>query len=278
MLQRFVALVMVVTLGLPPASAAADQDPEVLKGIGLLESGEYDQAIFVLDGAVRRLAEAKADPSILADAYLQLGIAYLGKGHEAAARARFREAVNQIRTMTLSPDKFPPKVIDLFESAREEALKTAPAAPVAASTVAPAPEKKGGKSKGLLIGLGVVAVGGGVAAAAGGGSSAPTTPADTRRTQTFTGIVNDGANYFQIVATQSGTMEATVTWEDGQRAVFIGCQWNDPPYTECGGTNNRTNNTTSVLTVPVEQRTYLLSAYNYDGRGAISYTLRVLHP
>src|SRR5262245_48184645 len=95
-------------------------DPEVLKGIKSVDDGDYDGAILILDNASRRLASDPAKANDLSQAYLYLGIAYVGKGHEAAAKAKFREALTQIKDMTLSPDKFPPKVIDVFEAARQE--------------------------------------------------------------------------------------------------------------------------------------------------------------
>src|SRR6185503_20014232 len=83
------------------------------------------------------------------------------KGHETAARARFREALAQVRNLNLAPEKFAPRVIEAFEKAREE-------------MTAGAPNAKKKSHKGLLIGAGIVAGGGGVAAAlAGGASSSP---------------------------------------------------------------------------------------------------------
>jgi hypothetical protein len=130
-------------------------DPEVAKGIKLVDEGDLDAAILTLDNAARRLAQDPAKAKDLSQAYLYLGIAYVGKGHEAAAKAKFREAVKQLKDVSLSPEKFPPRVIDLFEAAKEEAAKTA-AAPAPA-----APRKGGGGKKWLVIGgLGAAAAGG----------------------------------------------------------------------------------------------------------------------
>ena len=55
------ALPLCLVLGL--ATAAASQtpvaDPDVRRGIALVDEGEYDSAILALDGAVRRLAADK---------------------------------------------------------------------------------------------------------------------------------------------------------------------------------------------------------------------------
>jgi hypothetical protein len=94
--------------------------------------GLSDDAIVTLDGAVRRLAADKSPPADLPQAYLYLGIAYVGKGHDAAAKAKFREALRQLKDLSLSADKFPPKVINVFETARDEVNREA------AATTAPA--------------------------------------------------------------------------------------------------------------------------------------------
>jgi hypothetical protein len=98
-------------------------DAEVARGIRQVEAGDHDQAILTLDGATRRLAAKGDAPEELAPAYLYLGIAYLAKGLQTSAKVKFREAIVQQRDLTLSPEKFAPKVIELFEVAREEVAK-----------------------------------------------------------------------------------------------------------------------------------------------------------
>jgi hypothetical protein len=157
-----------MSLGSSPSFAQVT-DPEVVKGIKQVEDGDYDGAILTLDNAARRLASNPAKFRDLSQAYLYLGISYAGKGHAAAVKAKFREALGQTKDLSLSPEKFPPKVINLFEAAKQE------------RTQAPAPEaaKKGagGSHKGLFIGLGVAAAAGvGIAVAAGGKSTASGLP------------------------------------------------------------------------------------------------------
>jgi hypothetical protein len=149
-----------------PAAAQAPVagDPDVAQGIRQVEEGDYDAAILTLDNAARRLATEPARASELSQAYLYLGVAYVGKGHEAAAKAKFREAVRQLRELTLSPEKFPPKVIDLFEAAREEVAK----APAPAPSPAAAQSGQGGGKKVLILGGLGAAVAGGAALALGG--------------------------------------------------------------------------------------------------------------
>jgi hypothetical protein len=246
-----------------------------------VEEGDYDAGILTLDNAARRLAGDPARTRELSQAYLYLGIAYLGKGHEAAARAKFRDALGQLRDLVLSPEKFPPKVIDLFEAAREETRRAAPAAapgtPAAAPAATPAP-RKGGSKKGLiLIGVGgAAAAGAALALGGGGGSSAPR---DARQTKTFTGTLptNDYRGY-EIVASANGTLEATVTWTGAGAVLTMLVQQHNPPYTTIGG-SNRINDTTAQLTVPVTGPTeYDLIVSNFSNGNATSFTVTVKHP
>lgn len=95
-------------------------DPEVAKGIRQAQDGDYDGAIVTLDAAAKRLTAAGGPATALGQAHLYLGIAYLAKGHVTTARARFRDALSRSRELVLSPDEFPPKVIEAFEEARAE--------------------------------------------------------------------------------------------------------------------------------------------------------------
>ena len=222
--RRILPLALTIALCVTSIDAfpQASGDPEVAKGIQQVEQGDYDAAIFTLDGAVRRLAADPKRNQELSEAYLHLGIAFLGKGHEAAAKAKFREAVKQIKDLTLSPDKFAPRVIDLVEAAKAEAARPAEARPAAAA----APAKKGGSRKVLLIaGLGVVAaVGAAVALAGGGGDNggsanppATTPPATTPASAcaSRTGVLvqpNDNGGEIIITATQASLFSAQIDW------------------------------------------------------------------
>lgn len=281
------ALVLFLALGLAttgfPQAPVADAD--VRRGIALVDEGEYDSAILMLDGAVRRLAADKAHPTPdLAEAYFYLGVAYLGKGHETSAKARFREAVKQARDMSPSPEKFPPRVIELFEKAKEESRAEAPMASSAATTPAAEPKKKGG-SKALLVVGGVALAGGGAALAlgggGGGGSGTPTTtPSAPAQSRTESGAAHDQEQVgFLFVASRAGTFEATVTWQDRNVNLVIDCAEEAPPYTACAGTFSRTTDTSARYTAPVTQRQYVVFVSNYSGRaGAEPFTLTLRYP
>jgi hypothetical protein len=272
-----VGLLLVLGLLVVPSRSLAQKaaDPDLAEGIRLVETGEYDTAILTLDNAARRLASDPSRVSELSRAYLYLGIAYMGKGHEAAARAKFREAVLKVRTLTLSPEEFPPKVIDAFEEARAEAMKTA-GAPAAPSTPPAEAPKKGG-SKVLLI-VGGVAVAGGVAALAaggggGGGASSstsaqtttqPTTPAVApTTTDDLSGFLppGEGSRHFPVRVQAAGTLVANLSWAaPAGQPVELVMQLFDGAGRDVA-LSNRTAPAAAVLSSPVTPQPYDLSVF-----------------
>jgi hypothetical protein len=215
------ALCLLLALGLLAGAPIAAQtpaatDPEVTKGIRQVDEGDYDAAIVTLDGAARRLATDKNKVKDLSQAYLYLGIAYVGKGHEAAAKAKFREAMAQIKDLSLSADRYPPKVINLFEAAKEEAARSGggTGTTTARRNPAPAPaqpEKGGGGSKKLIL------IGGGVAAA-GAGAYLAFGKSDDDSCDTYfrdaSGLLNNNQPSFGITTTPTdeGTWHAELTF------------------------------------------------------------------
>ena len=290
MRHRFVVFGFVLALiaATVSAQAPAIADAEVRRGITLVDEGEYDSAILTLDGAVRRLAAEKGPANRdLAEAYFYLGVAYLGKGHETSAKARFRDAVQQARDMSPSAEKFPPRVIELFEKAREESrAETRPAASgTTAAQAAPAPEKKKGGSKALLILGGVAVAGGGAAVALGGGGGSAGNgdggdAANFTTTRTETGSIGDqGVSYFRFTASRAGTFEATLNWQDRNVGLTVACQEVDPPYVQCTGSFQRTSDTSGRFTTPVTQREYLVGVSNFSGRSASEpFTIVLRYP
>jgi len=287
-LRKVLSVVLALALlgvSLPAGAQPAPSDPEVVKGIRQVDEGDYDAAIVTLDAASRRLAGDPARVRDLSQAYLYLGIAYVGKGHEAAAKAKFREAVRQIKDLVLSTDKYPPKVIDLFEAAREEVNRAAAAAPAPAPAVpSPPPPKKGGSHKGLIIG-GVLLAGAGVAVAAGasggggGGSSSPSSSSSSpTNMQVFTDKVSANNTLgYTVTASKSGTLEATLTWTTRTISLTIDCQEHNPPYTPCGR-SNRTTDTSASITASVTQKEYDIIVDNFSDIGPEPFTLTVRYP
>ena len=282
MARDFLRLFLMLSLVVSPEvllAQASPVDPEVTKGVKLVDEGDYDGAILTLDNAARRLAATAGQTAELSRAYVYLGVAYVGKGHEAAAKAKFREAIAGIKDLTLSPDKFPPKVIDLFEAARQESAK-------APATAQVAPESKGGSKKGLWIGLGAAAaVGVGVAVAVGGKKDSG--PIDPRTVENFTGTLcgYDGAcandRCYDIVVAAAGTLEATATWTDPSMVFTMNLD--DKDY-QSVARSNRVTNTSSTMTSAVTPQTgcgscsYHLCVFREDRLGSGNFNLTVKHP
>ena len=276
-IARCVGLVLLVGLtGATMSRAQTADDFGLAEGMRQVDEGEFDAAIVTLDTAVRRLAADAKRVRELSQAYLYLGIAYVGKGHEAAAKAKFREALAGIKDLSLSAERYPPKVIDLFEAARADARVPAPAA-----TPIPAAAKRGGGGKGLLILGGAAVVGGGVALAAGGGggssSASTTTPLPTQTLNRSSTLAGYTYEHVVVTATRAGTLEVTLTWTDRNNRLDIACQEQNPPYTDCGGTYNRTSDTTARYTSNVQQKEYLITINNYQPV-VQTYTILVRYP
>jgi hypothetical protein len=285
--KHLLAAALCLALVLPGPAAAGD--PDVERGVRLVEDGDYDGAIFLLDAAARRLAQEPQRVQDLSRAYLHLGIAYLGKGHESAAKAQFRQALTNIRDLTLSSERFSPKVIDVFEAARAEVR--AAAAPAAAPPAA-APVPKRGGSKRLLIAGGVAAAAGGVALAAGGGGGgpspgSPTPPASAPAgptTRTFTGTLGGTENLsYPLTVGGGGTLEAKVTWENAEAALALDLHVPGSVV----GTSARTSRNTANLTVTVGAHGYTLQLVHRGGCAearpvsihcTTPFTLQVMHP
>src|SRR5262245_36706239 len=222
--QRVLAACLALALaGSGSAQVPVVKDADVLQGIRQVEDGDYDAALLTPDNAARRLSADPTRARELSQAYLYLGVAYVGKGHEAAAKSKFREAVIQLRDLTLSPEKFPPKVIDLFEAAREEVAHSPAAAPPAAAVPATAvpdtaaPPKKGGHGKILLIGAGVAAAAGVAIAAGGGGGGEGGTTVDV-----FNGNLSGGqptAERFFGPSQAAGQWQLSITWTNPDSVV-----------------------------------------------------------
>jgi len=288
MMRRASCVIVAMTLAGGPQGlwAQAGEDPDVARGVKQVDDGDYDGAILTLDNAARRLSAQSGKERDLAQAYLYLGVAYMGKGAETSAKARFRDALAQAKDLNLSPEKFPPKVINLFEAAREELERTPPAASKD-PTPEPAPAPKKGGSKALWVLLGVAAVGGGVLVAAGGKSSAGVSPTPSpsptgTTTQTLTGNVGpspsgcNNVNLPVITPTRSGTLTATLTWPDATQvlgmSLALASNGNDVADSRLA------SNTSAQLTAQVTNTTYGFSVCRTQGTGVESFQIVATYP
>jgi len=185
----------------------------VVKGVMQVEEGDFDAAIITLDRAARRLATVPERSRDLSHAYLYLGIAYLGKGLEAAAKAQFREALRQIQDLTLSPEKYPPRIIDLLEAARQEMQTTADEV---VEKQVQSPNESERRSKMPLILLAAGGAGAGVALAALSGESGSSNGTDTTGTLYRAGLLTreEPLVDVQVGPGGAGGWKAEISWTD----------------------------------------------------------------
>jgi hypothetical protein len=122
MSRRLLSLVLVCSLAAPAGllAQAPGADPDLARGVTQVENGEYADALITLDAVAKRLELARVkNKSDIARANLYLGIAYIGLNQKEAAK-KFQAALAQVPDLTLSPDQYPPKVIEAFEAARHQ--------------------------------------------------------------------------------------------------------------------------------------------------------------
>lgn len=180
-MKAFVLALALVPYPVPAVAQTTSSDAEVAAGIRQAQEGDFEAAVATLHGAARRLSADKSRARDAAIAHLYLGIAQLNLGQDAQADAALLAAVRLDPSLNPTARDFPPKVMARFQEAQLKAGVTPRREAPAAPAPAPAPKMKGGGSKGLLIGAGVLAVGGGVALAAGGGKAVdPLTTDDDR--------------------------------------------------------------------------------------------------
>ena len=123
-----VACLLILTIGSmrPVPSALAQgppaRDPDVAKGIADVDNADYDTAIPRLEAAVRRLTGQNGRRDDLVQAYVHLAVASLAKGFEATAKSRFRDALALDPSLRLSSEKFSPRVVEVFEKARDQVI------------------------------------------------------------------------------------------------------------------------------------------------------------
>jgi hypothetical protein len=274
----FLALVAVTRLGSADVASAA-LDPEVARGVKAVEEGDYETGLLILEAAANRLSGDRSRARDLAEAYLYIGIAYLGKGHETTAKARFRDALVHAADLKLTTEKFAPRVIEVFEKARDEIART-PAAASAAPASRPS-KKKGSKTGLILLGVGGAAAAGiGVAAAAGGGEAQP-----ERRTESFSGTFSrqQEVRPFTFTPRASGLFEATVTWTPPDALVelylFEGTPLPGDPNLKAR--SNQISDTRAQLTFNVTAQLYTLNVYYNRCRGtclSVPFQLTVTYP
>lgn len=129
-MARCVASVLALVVLLPAASHAvqerADSDAEVAKASRLIDEGDFQGAIDILQPAVRRLALNDRQSRQLARGYLYLGISYLMLREEEAGKGYFREALKEDPGLVIDEARHPAKVVRAFADVQRD-LRPAPA-------------------------------------------------------------------------------------------------------------------------------------------------------
>jgi hypothetical protein len=272
-LATALAMASPVSAQSPPPSP----DPELAAGVRQVEEGDYNVAVITLDRAAQALARQPGRSRELAQAYLYLGIAYVGRGSETAAKAKFREALGQVRDLALAPEQYPPKVVELFEKARDETRQGAPVPAAPATAANPARKKRGSRLPLVLIGVGAAGAAGAALALGGGGETAGGPPS----TETLNGSVSCGTDTVshRFTPRRAGSLDALLTWTDRSRTLqmYLGLA---ASVGESGivARSMPASNTTARLTAPVENRSYWIFVEQAGGGPCLTYTLALTYP
>jgi len=141
------ALVAAATLLL-----GASGETELDKGIRQVTEGDFEGALITLDSLARDLAARPAPSKEKVSTYVWLGAAYSGLDQEALAISKLEQALRLDAGLTLSAETFPPKLLRLFETAKQRIAEEAKLKKEAGTK----PRKKGL----LLVGVGGAAAAG----------------------------------------------------------------------------------------------------------------------
>src|SRR5688572_27337277 len=120
-MRRAVAGLIAFALLIAPAGGAAGASQDLATGIRQVQEGDFENAVVTLQAVSRALAGQTTRRLELAQAYLYLGIAHVALDQADPAKAAFKAALGQNKSLRLSEDRFSPKVIAAFEAARREA-------------------------------------------------------------------------------------------------------------------------------------------------------------
>lgn len=145
------------------ASAASAQDSGLAQGLQQVREGDYEAAVVTLEAAARRLEAQAGRQGEASQARLHLGVARVGLGDLDGARLEFRSALRLDPTLRVGEDRFSPKVVRVFESARQDV----------STQTAPEPKKSSKKTLLIVGGLGAAGAGVAITASGGGGTPAP---------------------------------------------------------------------------------------------------------
>jgi hypothetical protein len=168
-----VLLLAGVTAGEGVAQPSGVSTEKVLAiAVSQLDEGDIEAGLFTLTSLVERLRADGASAGEMAPARAYLGLAYLQSNQMERAVAEVQGACRDDLRLVLSPERFPPLLLERCREARA-ATEAASAPPRRPAGTKP-PEKGGRKLWPILVGVGAAA---GVAiAVAGGGDDGEPAP------------------------------------------------------------------------------------------------------
>jgi hypothetical protein len=139
MKTRVIVLLLCIVAWRNPAAAqegAGASDPLAV-GIRQLEGGDLEGAIRTLDAAVKQLSMDRQRGKDLALAHVYLAMAHLGLDDPKTAKQSMLDAVRVDRDIKLDAKRFPARVRQLLDEAKQEsrqAARTAPSSPSASAS------------------------------------------------------------------------------------------------------------------------------------------------
>lgn len=161
MKRVFHCLLALACAGGPAAGLTQDTpatvEAAVAAGTRQVAEGDFEGAVTTLEAAAARLRGDPQRAPLLSQADIQLAVAQVALDHVPKAVEAFAEALTLNPSLRLSADRFSPKVLRAFETARTQAAGRT------------APRKSHGTA--LLVGGGVVVAAGAAAILARGGGS-----------------------------------------------------------------------------------------------------------
>ncbi|HUK86312.1 MAG TPA: hypothetical protein VLT85_01495 [Terriglobales bacterium] len=159
----------------PDQAPPTTPEPTLQAGVSQYDEGDIAGSVFTLETVIRSLAvEPEAHAKDLSQAYLYRGAAFVRLSQEENAKGSFAAALQYDKDLRITEEKWPPRVVRVFEAARAGKTKSVLLPP---SHVA----KKAGIGALGIAGIvgGALAVGGGVAVASHSSSQPQPTPTPT---------------------------------------------------------------------------------------------------
>ena len=247
-MRRLCALVVGAALLLTPVPLRAQSpDSELAQGLRQVREGDFEGAVTTLESVVRRLSSAPERSRDLVQAYVNLGVAYVALDQRDTARSRFGEALSRDRNLKLSAAEYSPKVLAVFEEARQRVRPAAPG-------------RKGSKAPYIIAGAAAAAAG--VVLATRGGSDASAAFSGARFGNLVALCPDDSVNVLVpvliLVEAQAGSSSLSIDSAAAQLIIVTSANTGEVGFASTQATNvspmvvaSKTHATLQVSTVLV---------------------------